>query len=113
MALSCSSNSNWSVGLRRIAKRAGYQQALSQLQTVIAAEQAFLQQSYHLDNALRSDLLKTAADLYRLALEQQKPDAERETGFQQRDMAMFKGSVKQLDTRFRADVDLAVWTANN
>ncbi len=91
-------------------KRAGYQQALSQLQTVIAAEQAFLQQSYHLDNALRSDLLKTAADLYRLALEQQKPDAERETGFQQRDMAMFEGRLKRLDTRFRADVDLAVWT---
>jgi cell fate (sporulation/competence/biofilm development) regulator YlbF (YheA/YmcA/DUF963 family) len=91
-------------------KRAGYQQALTQLQTVIAAEQAFLQQSYHLDNALRSDLFKTAADLYRLALEQQKPDAERETGFQQRDMAMFEGRLKRLDTRFRADVDLAVWT---
>ena len=91
-------------------QRAVYQQAQTQLQAVIADEQAYLQQSYHLDNALRSDLFKTAADLYRLAIEQQKPDAERESGYQQRDMAMFEGRLKRLDTRFRADVDLAVWT---
>lgn len=87
-----------------------YQQALTQLTALVAKEQQFLQQTYYFDNARRSDLLQTASDLYRLAVEQQKPDAAREMGYQDRDLTMFQGRLKRLDTRFAAEVDLALWS---
>ena len=87
-----------------------YQQAVTQLGALVAKEQQFLQQTYYFDNARRSDLLQTATDLYRLAVEQQKPDAEREIGYQDRDLTMFQGKLKRLDTRFAAEVDLALWS---
>ncbi|RVU35616.1 S46 family peptidase [Rheinheimera riviphila] len=87
-----------------------YQQAVTQLGALVAKEQQFLQQTYYFDNARRSDLLQTATDLYRLAVEQQKPDAAREIGYQDRDLTMFQGKLKRLDTRFAAEVDLALWS---
>ncbi len=89
---------------------AAYQQALTQLGALVAKEQQFVQQTYYFDNARRSDLLQTASDLYRLAVEQQKPDAAREMGYQDRDLPMFQGKLKRLDTRFAAEVDLALWS---
>lgn len=87
-----------------------YQHAVTQLEALVREEQQLLQQTYYFDNARRSDLLQTAAELYRLAVEQQKPDAAREMGYQDRDLPMFQGKLKRLDTRFAAEVDLALWT---
>lgn len=87
-----------------------YQQAVTQLEALVRKEQQFVQQTYYFDNARRSDLLQIAADLYRLAMEQQKPDAAREMGYQDRDLPMFQGRLKRLDTKFAAEVDLALWT---
>ncbi|MBU2279279.1 MAG: S46 family peptidase [Gammaproteobacteria bacterium] len=87
-----------------------YQQALSQLGALVAKDQQFAQQTYYLNNAKRSDLLQIASDLYRLAVEQQKPDAARDIGYQDRDLVMFQGKLKRLDTRFAPEVDLALWS---
>ncbi|GAB3360411.1 S46 family peptidase [Lysobacter tyrosinilyticus] len=46
-----------------------------------------------------------AVDLYRLAIEKAKPDAEREQGFQQRDLAAFEGGIKQMERRYHPDMD--------
>ena len=56
---------------------------------------------------LRPGLLGAAVQLQRLALERGKPDAQRESGYQQRDEAMIAGGLKQLQRRFDADVEKA------
>lgn len=90
--------------------RKGHQQALAALKEVVSAEQQYQQQTWYFDNAKRSDLFKAAQDLYRLAQERQKPDAERELGYQQRDQKMWQGRLKRLDTSFAPTVDLALWS---
>src|SRR6478672_6036053 len=45
---------------------------------------------------LRPGLLGSAVTLRRLALERAKPDAQRESGYQQRDEALMEASLKQL-----------------
>ena len=47
----------------------------------------------------------TALSLYRLAVEREKPDAQRESGFQQRDLPGFEGGLKQMDRRYVAAMD--------
>lgn len=47
----------------------------------------------------------TATSLYRLAIERQKPDAERESGYQQRDLPGIEGSLKQMERRFDPQMD--------
>ena len=43
----------------------------------------------------------------RLALERGKPDAQRETGYQQRDEALIEGGLKQLQRRYDPEVEKA------
>ncbi|MFN7137288.1 MAG: S46 family peptidase, partial [Thermomonas sp.] len=45
--------------------------------------------------------------LQRLALERGKPDAQRESGYQQRDEALIEGGLKQLQKRFDPGVEKA------
>ncbi|WP_447936547.1 S46 family peptidase [Thermomonas fusca] len=56
---------------------------------------------------LRPGLLGAASQLQRLALERGKPDAQRETGFQQRDEALIEGGLKQLQRRYDPEVEKA------
>jgi len=53
----------------------------------------------------RSGVLGAAVSLYRLAIEKQKPDAERESGYQQRDLPVIEGSLKQMERRYVAAMD--------
>jgi hypothetical protein len=62
-------------------------------------------------NAL-GGLFGNAKSLYRLAIERAKPDAERERGYQQRDLSTFEGNLRQFDKRFEPGMDrqiLAYW----
>jgi hypothetical protein len=57
-------------------------------------------------------LFGQAKSLYRLAIERAKPDAERERGYQQRDLANFEGGLRQFEKRFTPGMDrqiLAYW----
>lgn len=56
---------------------------------------------------LRPGLLGSAVTLQRLALERGKPDAQRETGYQQRDEALIEGGLKQLQRRYDPEVEKA------
>lgn len=49
-----------------------------------------------------------ARDLYRINVEREKPDAEREFGFQQRDEVRIEGRLRQLDRRWDPVVDRAL-----
>ncbi|MGI5310632.1 S46 family peptidase [Rheinheimera sp. WS51] len=87
-----------------------YKESINSLQSVIAAQHAFTQQTYYFETAKRSDLLKAAILLYRLAQESQKPDAERDMGYQQRDLAMIKSRLARMERSFAAKMDLAIWS---
>ncbi|WP_425480645.1 S46 family peptidase [Lysobacter silvisoli] len=55
-----------------------------------------------------------ALQLYRLSIESAKPDAQREQGYQQRDMPSFEGAMKQMERRYDPKMDRqlqAYWLA--
>ena len=56
---------------------------------------------------LRPGLLGAAINLQRLALERGKPDAQRESGYQQRDEALIEAGQKQLQKRYDPEVEKA------
>jgi hypothetical protein len=56
----------------------------------------------------QSQLLKSAVTLQRLAHERTKPDAQRESGYQQRDETLITGQLKQVQRRYAVDVEKAL-----
>ena len=58
----------------------------------------------------QSQLLRSALLLERLRIESAKPDAQRETGYQQRDQAMIEGVLKQVQRRYAPEVEKALLT---
>src|SRR3546814_5033375 len=58
----------------------------------------------------QTQLLGSAYRLQRLALERGKPDAERETGYQQRDEVRIEAALKQVQRRYDARVEKAIMT---
>jgi hypothetical protein len=85
---------------------------LSELDAVIAADIALSDEEFGYDVATTGDLLKSANTLYRLALEGAKPDAERESGYQQRDVTMIKARLNRLEQSYVAAVDQARFVAS-
>ena len=84
---------------------------LSELDAVIAEDMALQRQEAAWLEATHSDLLKSARSLYRLALERQKPDAERESGYQERDLGFIKARLTRLEQSFVPSVDQARYAA--
>ena len=66
-------------------------------------------QNFWYNNLSRAQLFSVAQQLYRNAIEQEKPDAERDRGFQQRDQSRLKEGLSRIDRRFDVTVDKAVW----
>jgi hypothetical protein len=84
---------------------------LAELDAAIAADMAVTRQEAAWAEATHSDLLKSARTLYRLALERQKPDAQREAGYQERDLAFIKARLTRLEQSFEPSVDQARYGA--
>ena len=84
---------------------------LAELDAVIAADMALAREEAAYLEATHSDLLKSARTLYRLAQERQKPDAQRETGYQERDLSFIKARLTRLEQSFVPSVDRARWAA--
>jgi hypothetical protein len=84
---------------------------LADLDTAIGADMAGSQQEAAWLEATHSDLLKSARTLYRLSLERQKPDAQREAGYQERDLSFIKARLTRLEQSFVPAVDQARWQA--
>lgn len=66
-------------------------------------------QDFWYDFATRPALLGVAERLYRLSIEKQKPDMDREPGYQERDIVRIEESMKRIDRRFDTKVDRALW----
>jgi hypothetical protein len=84
---------------------------LADLDAVIAADMALSREEGAYGEATHSDLLKSARTLYRLAQERQKPDAQREAGYQERDLSFIKARLTRLEQSFVPNVDRARWAA--
>ncbi|MCC7711841.1 S46 family peptidase [Janthinobacterium lividum] len=84
---------------------------LAELDAAIASDMALSEEEFAWSVATNSDLLKSARTLYRLSLERQKADAERESGFQQRDLAFIKARLARLEQSYVNKVDQARFEA--
>ncbi|WP_137173444.1 S46 family peptidase [Massilia sp. HP4] len=84
---------------------------LAELDGVIAQDMALQRQEAAWLEATHSDLLKSARTLYRLALERQKPDAQRESGYQERDLSFIRARLTRLEQSFVPQVDQARYAA--
>jgi len=70
-----------------------------------AAERATRERDLVLGQLQRTGAIGAAVNLYRLAIERAKPDAERESGYQQRDLPAFRGSMEQMEKRYHPAMD--------
>lgn len=93
-------------------KQAGSKSMLGELDALIAADLALQDEEFAWSVASNSDLLKSARTLHRLAVEKQKPDAEREAGYQQRDVSFIKARLARLEQSFVPAVDEARFAAS-
>ena len=58
----------------------------------------------------QTQLLRSAITLQRWAAERPKPDAQRETGYQQRDEVLITGQLKQVQRRYAPAIEKALLT---
>ena len=84
---------------------------LAELDADIAADIALGNEEFGYNVATTSDLLRSALTLNRLAQEAAKPDAERESGYQQRDVSFIKARLTRLEQSYAAKVDQARFIA--
>jgi hypothetical protein len=84
---------------------------LDDLDAAIAADMATTRLETAWLEATHSELLDSARTLVRLALERQKPDAQREAGYQERDLPFIKARLSRLEQSFAPSVDAARWQA--
>ncbi|WP_257326580.1 S46 family peptidase [Pseudoalteromonas rhizosphaerae] len=85
-----------------------YGKVLNELSALVAQSQQHNERDRMLGYVHRSQMISTARSLYRLAYEQQKPDSERESGYQERDLPRFEAGLKRMSRRFDANVDKAI-----
>lgn len=85
-----------------------YGPVLEELDKLIAQEQATQERDLILSYFSYASLPTAAGRLYRLALERQLPDAEREMGYQERDMQQFREAMQRISRRYDPEVEQAI-----
>jgi len=90
-------------------RRDRYLSAIENLQALVAESQSRQQRNFSYALARRSALLGAARQLYRLAREQQKPDEEREPGYQERDLTNIREELTSIERTFDPAVDRQEW----
>ncbi len=89
--------------------RANYGTAIAQLSALAQENAQAARTSFWYGNATRPQLLGAAQRLYRLSKEREKPNAQRESGYQDRDLTFFRQGLQALDRRYDPTVDKAEW----
>ena len=82
--------------------------AITSLERELAADRATRERDLWFNSAVGGGLAGVAVNLYRNAIEQTKPDAERKPGYQDRDAPRLAGSMTAFDKRYDAKVDQAL-----
>jgi hypothetical protein len=89
--------------------RTYYRRTISRLEDVIADRNRDAREQFWFNYAVRPQLLAAAHELYRLSRERQKPDAEREPGYQERDLRFIRERMEAIERRYDPAVDRAEW----
>ena len=89
------------------ANREAYAEDLAAIEQLLAQSQDEDRESYYRSLATPR-LLGMAQVLYKLSQEQAKPDAEREVGYQERDLPRYQAYVAGMDRSFDAEVEMAL-----
>jgi hypothetical protein len=89
------------------ARKAQYAADIEQAEKLIAERDADAKKGFYLGYA-QPKFLSSARSLYRLANERTKPDAERKSGFQERDMPRWNSVVAGQDRTYDEKVDKAL-----
>jgi hypothetical protein len=87
------------------ARKNKYGDALKGLNNLIQQDQQSQARDLILGYINYSKMFNTANRLYRLSLENKKPNIERKSGYQERDIARFEQSMKAVNRRYDADID--------
>ncbi len=87
-----------------------YAKTHQQLSSIIDKSQLNQKRDFYFDYVQNSSLLDAASKLYRLAVENEKPDAMREIGYQERDVDNIKARLKRLQKSFAVSVDAQLWS---
>jgi hypothetical protein len=87
----------------------GYAEAIEKLDALSTETATATRSNYWYNNATRPQLLVIAQRLYRLSHERLKPNSERESGYQERNMDRMKQSMTAMDRRYETAVDKAEW----
>jgi len=92
-------------------RKARYGDALAELDRLVALDLSRRERDlYYGFFFLRgSDLHSAARTIYRLSREREKPDADREPGYQDRDLQRIRERLTRMDRTFDPRVDRAVW----
>ena len=89
------------------ARRKEYASDIVQVEKLIAERDAQTKRDYDYSTS-SPRLLSTARSLYRLANESAKPDTERKSGYQERDLKRFQSSLASIERTYDAKVDKAL-----
>ncbi|QYF95516.1 S46 family peptidase [Massilia sp. PAMC28688] len=89
------------------ARKAQFGGDIELVEALIAQRDAETKRDFYLGYATPR-LLNTARQLYRLANESAKPNAERKAGYQERDLPRFKAGVAGIDRTYDQQVDKAL-----
>ncbi len=91
------------------ARKAKYGSAIKQLDKLVSEQHKTAKRDALFGfMSYTSQMTTTASRLYRLAHEKQKPDMERERGYQERDMNRFTQGLKRINRRYDAKVEQAM-----
>jgi hypothetical protein len=91
-------------------RRERYLSALEELRAVAAEDSALRERELFYEYlGRRGELIRTARTLYRLAREKQKPDEEREPGYQERDFRRLEEQMVRISRSYAPEVDRAFY----
>jgi hypothetical protein len=93
------------------ARQSQYGAAIGALDAVVAESNRASLKSLRQNTLNRAQLLSAARTLYRWAKEREKPDASRETGYQDRDRKAVVDKLAQIERRFLPAVDRKLFEA--
>ncbi len=88
-----------------------YGKAAAELDAVVEENNAAALAELRTGLLKRAQLLSAASTLYRWAVEREKPDALRESGYQDRDRRLVEERLTQIERRYLPEIDRALFEA--
>jgi hypothetical protein len=92
-------------------RKSQYGESLSGLNKLLQESNAHQARDLVLGYLRYSKMLTTANSLYRLSLEKELPNIERERGYQERDIARFEQGMKAFNRRYDENIDKEILVA--